>query len=86
VDDFADRLRRLREARGWTQYRLSKLSGLSWPGVRKLEEPGSDPLLSTLVKLAAALGVQARELMPEGPAPAEAPALPKRGRPKKVKK
>jgi transcriptional regulator with XRE-family HTH domain len=67
VEDFARRLRRLRQALGWTMYRLAKDSGLTWEGVSKLESPGCDPKLSTLFKLAAALGIEARELLPEGP-------------------
>jgi transcriptional regulator with XRE-family HTH domain len=46
-------------------YRLAKESGLSTEGVSKLETAGSDPKLSTLYKLAEALGVGARELVPE---------------------
>jgi transcriptional regulator with XRE-family HTH domain len=68
VDDFATRLRRLRLARGWSIYRLAKESGLTVEGVSKLEEPGRDPRLSTLVKLAAAFGVGVGELLGEVPA------------------
>jgi transcriptional regulator with XRE-family HTH domain len=55
----------MRKAKGWTVYRLAKESGVTAEGVRRLELPGSDPKLSTLYKLAAALGVTARELVPE---------------------
>jgi transcriptional regulator with XRE-family HTH domain len=60
---FQDRLRRLREERGLTWYRLAKLSGITKEGLAKLEQPGSDPKLSTLRKLAAALGVTVEELV-----------------------
>jgi transcriptional regulator with XRE-family HTH domain len=65
MHDFAKRLRRLRQERGITRYRLSKLSGISKEGVSKLELPGSNPRLSTLLKVAKALGVSPAELLPE---------------------
>jgi transcriptional regulator with XRE-family HTH domain len=70
--DFAAHLRRLREARGITRYRLAKLSGISSEGVGKLERPGSDPKLSTLFKLAAGLGVAPADLIPGSGARARA--------------
>jgi transcriptional regulator with XRE-family HTH domain len=62
--DFAAHLRRLRESRGITRYRLAKLAGITSEGVCKLERPGSDPKLSTLLKLAAALRMLPCELIP----------------------
>jgi transcriptional regulator with XRE-family HTH domain len=64
VSEFAERLRELREARGWTRYRLAKRAGLTNEGVIKLERPGSDPKLSTLLKLAAGLEVPPCEMLP----------------------
>jgi transcriptional regulator with XRE-family HTH domain len=64
VHDFAKRLRRLREARGLTKYRLAQLSGVSKEGVSKLEAPGSNPRVSTLLKLARGLNVNPVELVP----------------------
>jgi transcriptional regulator with XRE-family HTH domain len=61
---FAGHLKRLRESRGMTRYRLAQLSGISRPGVSMLEEDGSDPKLSTLGKLAKALDVEPWELLP----------------------
>jgi transcriptional regulator with XRE-family HTH domain len=79
VRDFADRLRRFREAKGITQYRLAQLSGLSKEGISKLEEGATDPRLSTLQKLAAALGVPVARLvadrLPAGRPPAEPDAV-----------
>ena len=46
VNEFAERLRELREAKKWTRYRVAKLSGLTTEGVVKLERPGSDPTWS----------------------------------------
>jgi transcriptional regulator with XRE-family HTH domain len=62
---FAERLSYLREQRDMTRYRLAQLSGISKEGISKLEQPGSDPKLSTLVKLAQALGVKTWELLPD---------------------
>jgi transcriptional regulator with XRE-family HTH domain len=69
MTDFATHLRRLREARGMSQYRVAKLSGMSKEGVSRLEEPNADPKLSTLVKLAEALGLIPQELIPAGVKP-----------------
>ena len=69
MKDFGTWLRRLRENSGMTRYQLAKLSGITWEGLAKLERPGSDPKLSTLYKVAAALGVAVRDLLPD-PEPA----------------
>jgi DNA-binding XRE family transcriptional regulator len=63
MNDFGPRLRALREARGWTRYRLAKLAGLTNEGVVRVEAPGNDPKLSTLAKLAGAFGVEAWQLL-----------------------
>ena len=63
---FSKRVRRLREQKGLTWYRLAKLCGISKQGLAKLEQPGNDPKLSTLHKLAKALGVSLDELAGEG--------------------
>jgi transcriptional regulator with XRE-family HTH domain len=62
---FADNARRLREKRGITAYSLAKETGLTQQGILNLEREGSDPKLSTLVKLARALGVKTWELLPD---------------------
>src|SRR5262249_52864762 len=64
VDEFAKRLRELREARGLTRYALAKLAGLTNEGVIKMERPGSDPKLSTILKLARALSIAPCDLLP----------------------
>jgi transcriptional regulator with XRE-family HTH domain len=63
---FHTHLRKLREARGLSCYRLAQLSGISQEGISKLEAEGCDPKLSTLDKLAGALGVSVAELVAEG--------------------
>src|SRR5262249_3314353 len=62
---FAKRLRQLRKQKGWTTYKLAQECKISRPGLDKLERPGADPKLSTMIKLAAALGVKVRDLIPE---------------------
>src|SRR5262245_57986840 len=54
-EDFPSRLKQLREERGWTRYRLAKLTGISKEGISNLEREDADPKLSTLRKLAGAL-------------------------------
>jgi DNA-binding XRE family transcriptional regulator len=61
---FAPRLKELCREKGVTPYRLAQLTGLSKQGVLNLELPGADPKLSTLYRLAAALGVDVRDLLP----------------------
>jgi transcriptional regulator with XRE-family HTH domain len=65
MNHFGAHLRRLREQKGMTRYRLAKLSGISPEGISKLERAGSDPKLSTLYRVAAALGVQVCDLLPD---------------------
>src|SRR5262249_1597664 len=64
VKDFARHFRRLCRDRGVTPYRLAQVTGLSQQGILNLERAGADPKLSTLVKLAEALGVRPWELLP----------------------
>jgi transcriptional regulator with XRE-family HTH domain len=79
ADDFAARLRRLMRRRGVTRYRLAQLTGLSREGVSKLEGGRSDPRLSTLLRVAAALGVPPRALLPgDGEGGAAAAPAPRR--------
>jgi transcriptional regulator with XRE-family HTH domain len=68
VSDFARRLKQWREARGLTSNRLARLAGLSPQGALNLEAEGSDPKLSTVLKLAAALGASLQELLSPPPA------------------
>jgi transcriptional regulator with XRE-family HTH domain len=47
-----------------SRYGLAKAAGLSGQGAVNLEAPGADPRLSTMLRLAAALGVPPAELIP----------------------
>jgi transcriptional regulator with XRE-family HTH domain len=58
-----DRIRRAREKKGWSLHRTATATGLSPEGVRKLELPGADPKLSTVLALARAFRVTPGELL-----------------------
>jgi transcriptional regulator with XRE-family HTH domain len=61
---FGERLRKLREARkGLTQEKLAQLAGLTTSFVSTLERGGKVPSLTTILKLARGLNVDAPELM-----------------------
>ena len=57
-EQFAANLRRLREAAELTQDALSDRSGLHATEISRLERGVRDPRLSTVVRLARALGVE----------------------------
>jgi transcriptional regulator with XRE-family HTH domain len=57
------KLKALRRERGWTQPVLAKRAGVSAGYLARLETHRHDPKLSTLVKLAKALGVPVTELL-----------------------
>ena len=59
----ATRLKALRQRRGWTQEALAAKAGLSRTYLARLETVRQDPTLSTLVKLAKALGVPVARLL-----------------------
>ena len=60
---LADNLRQLRLARGLTQARVAQSAGLPRPTYANLESGGSNPTLSVLVRVAAALRVTLEELL-----------------------
>jgi len=57
------KIQRLREKRGLTQEALAKKTGLSRGYLARLESGRHDPSLSTLEKIAKALGVKTWELL-----------------------
>ncbi|MEQ4610708.1 helix-turn-helix transcriptional regulator [Streptomyces cavourensis] len=57
------RLRELREDRGLTQIQLAELVGMDHKTVHRIEYGTSDPTLTMLLRLAAALGVELAELV-----------------------
>jgi len=60
---MAEKLKALRERRGLTQEQLSEKSGVSRSYLARLETGRQDPTLSTLEKLAKALGVKVGRLL-----------------------
>ena len=60
---LAMRLKRLRKTRGITQEVLARKAGVSLGYVARLEIGRHDPKLSTLKRLAKALGVPVAELL-----------------------
>lgn len=61
-------LRRIRNARGWSQARLARESGVSVPTVERIERDSEyDPRISRVTALAAALGVTVDELISHDP-------------------
>ncbi len=70
-------LRRLRDARGWTQEEAADRCGMHTFGYRVFENAQSNLTLASLARLACGLGVDAVELLQPAPAPASRP----RGRP-----
>jgi len=57
------KLKRVRKAKGLSQYRLAKEAGISREYVRKLEAGRYDPTVGMLQRLAKALGVPMTELL-----------------------
>lgn len=60
---FGKRVRALREAKGWTLERLGEEARMNELQVGHIERGASDVKLSTVLKLARALGVTASELL-----------------------
>lgn len=67
--DVAGNIFAHRYARGWTQTELSRRSGVNHVTISKLETAQAFPRLGTLRKLAAAFGVEVRELLDESKRP-----------------
>src|SRR5688572_12203735 len=60
---LGENIKQLREARGLTQQRISKLAGIPRPTWANLETGGANPTLAVLVKVAGALQVTLEELI-----------------------
>lgn len=59
---LASTVKRLREAKGWTQGKLADEMGLQQPAISVLENGRANPTLAFLEALAATLGVTFAEL------------------------
>jgi transcriptional regulator with XRE-family HTH domain len=79
-EEFAARLRELREERGWTQAELAVKAGVSAAAVAQWERARFEPTWSNVVALADALGVSTEAFRQ---APAVLPPRRKAGRPRK---
>jgi transcriptional regulator with XRE-family HTH domain len=62
VTTFAANLRRLRQERGLTQEQLALDAGMDMADIGHIETQGREPKVTTIAKLAAALGVDPGEL------------------------
>ena len=63
LEGLAMKLKALRRERGWTQADLAKRAKVSAGYIARLETLHHDPKLSTLVKIADALGMKVRRLL-----------------------
>src|SRR5918998_3863162 len=69
MGDVGQEVRRLREARGWSQPKLAVEAGIAVSGVSQIENGHRNPNSSTLVKLARALDVEVADFFPKVEAP-----------------
>lgn len=60
---FGERVRALRLKRGWTQERLAEEADLNFVQVSHIERGANEPKLTTIIRLARALGVKAGKLI-----------------------
>jgi len=63
--EIGNKIRALRDDRGWSQELLAGLSGLSSESIRRFERGLKSPRAESLMRLAAAFGVRVDDLMPD---------------------
>jgi transcriptional regulator with XRE-family HTH domain len=89
VDDlraaFGDRLRKLREERGWSQEILAEKSDLHFTYISQIERGSRNPGLNSLGSLAKALGMRLPDLVKDLTHNQSVTARRKAGRPRKPK-
>jgi len=68
AESLANRIREVREARGWTQAHLAERTGVSRKTVNTVENGIFIPSVIVALKLAAALGTSVEELFSLGDA------------------
>jgi transcriptional regulator with XRE-family HTH domain len=66
MSDVGQEIRRLREAKDWSQPKLAVEAGVAVSGVSQIENGRRNPNSSTLTKLARALDVDIADLFPKG--------------------
>ncbi len=69
MGDVGQEVRRLREAKGWSQPKLAVEAGVAVSGVSQIENGKRNPNSGTLLKLAKALDVDVADFFPKGQAP-----------------
>lgn len=57
LDEFAHLLKQLRKEHGWTQDELASRAGIAAKQISRIENAVMEPKLSTVLRLASALGV-----------------------------
>jgi transcriptional regulator with XRE-family HTH domain len=67
--DVGREIRRLREARGWSQAKLAGDTGMGVSGISQIETGARNPSAVTLSKIAEALGVEVGDLFPKVQSP-----------------
>lgn len=55
---FVDVMKKARNEKGWTQYKLAKESGLSREKISKLELEMHSPMISTVERICSALEIE----------------------------
>ena len=63
--DIAKRLKKIRNAKGYSVYKLSQLSGMSETHIRDLERGDRNPSLDTIYRIADILGLTLSEFLNE---------------------
>ena len=64
--DVGKEVRRMREAKGWSQAKLAGASDMGVSGISQIETGARNPSVVTLTKIAEALGVEVTDLFPKG--------------------
>jgi transcriptional regulator with XRE-family HTH domain len=67
--DVGGEIRRLREARGWSQAKLAGETGMGVSGISQIETGARNPSAATLWKISGALGVEVGDLFPKAQSP-----------------
>ena len=65
IQDFGERVRSLRLERELTQEQLAAMAGMHFSAIGHIERASRSSTLETVLKLAQALQVQPRELVPD---------------------
>lgn len=71
--DVGREIRRLREAKGWSQAKLAGDTGMGVSGISQIETGARNPSAVTLSKIAEALGVEVGDLFPKAQTPQPSP-------------